>query len=417
MSNTTAKRLLLLSNVFNNFGQGITMITIPMYFASINETNFFSLCYFFVTLVTLFWTPFAGMLVDKYNRKTIFELVNLVCGLLLAGLCVTGLIWESFMPWAAAGAFAFIFWNYGIYYACFYSFLQEILIPSEYKEIAKTLEVQAQFASGIAAAIAGFLFAGSCFDMFGSLPFLVCFPKLTITTIIGINAGIFILAYFMIHQMRYVVQTEVHKETGSVIERLKTGLFWLLDHKPLMLFGIFSFAIFTIIIVGSFLLFPMYIENHLVVSADAFSIFELFYSIGAMISGFLIQRLFSWTSDIKAMVLLTFISSFMCAGLIFNTSVWVLYGLAFLFGITNAGTRVLRMGYMFKVLPNWVSGRVHSLFGLSNVIVRLIFSAIFSIPFFHEQNYVIYAFMILSIYVFLSAIAMNFFRKQLEKQE
>ena len=157
----------------------------------------------------------------------------------------------------------------------------------------------------------------------------------------------------------------------------------------------------------------MYISNHLAVPASSFSIFELFYSTGAMTAGFLIQRLFGWTTNIKAIILLTFVSVLMCFYLVFNDTVLVLYLVGFLLGITNAGIRVLRMSYLFTVLPNWVSGRVNSLFALSNVIVRLFFSAIFSIPFFHAGNHVIYAFMILAIYVFLSAVGMYLLRNRL----
>ena len=413
MSNSSAKRLLLLSNVFNNFGQGVTMITIPMYFSSIAETNMFSVCYFLVTLVTLFWTPFAGMLVDKYKRQSIFILINLVCAICLGVFCIAGSVYSALMPYAAASAFAVIFWNYGIYYTCFYSFLQEILKPQEYGQIAKTIEIQAQFSSGIAAALAGFLFAGSCFEFTNWFNFGICFPKLSIATILGVNAGIFFITCFMISRMRYEKQTTQEKETGTISERLKTGLVWLLDNKPLMWFGIHSFGVFTIIIIGCFLLFPMYISNHLAVPASSFSIFELFYSTGAMTAGFLIQKLFGWTTNIKAIILLTFISVLMCFYLVFNDTVLVLYLVGFLLGITNAGIRVLRMSYLFTVLPNWVSGRVNSLFALSNVIVRLFFSAIFSIPFFHAGNHVIYAFMILAIYVFLSAIGMYLLRNRL----
>ena len=81
MKNKQAIYLLFLSNIISGFAQGISMIAIPWYFIEIVEqSEYFALGYIIVTFLTLFWGLYAGALIDRYSRKNIFILTNLVCG-------------------------------------------------------------------------------------------------------------------------------------------------------------------------------------------------------------------------------------------------------------------------------------------------------------------------------------------------
>ncbi len=416
MKNQMAIRLLLASNVISGFAQGITMITIPMYFTDLGLSQPFMAAYWVVTLVTLFWTPYAGMLVDKYNRKSIFKWVNLVCGVILSAIFLTCWYNPQAVAVGAGLAFAMTFWNFNIYYACFYSFLQEISEPSSYGTLAGKIEVQGQSAAALAGALAGELLTGGHWDLTGWLGFSVHFPQFSMNEIIGANALAYFVVYLLIAQMRYVPLATGAAEQTSVWERLLTGGRWLWNHPVMLWFGVLSLSVFVIVIIGTYTLYPIYAKVQVDGKANTYAISELCYALGAIVAGMYIQRLFAWTSNTKAIIILTVVTAAKCVFLMLNTSVGLFWSMSFLLGITNAGVRVLRVSYLFSALPNWVSGRVNSLFAVSNTLVRLVFLALFSVPFFHEGNHVIWAFGALAIFLVVSAMGLVWVHYAMRKE-
>ena len=71
-----------------------------------------------------------------------------------------------------------------------------------------------------------------------------------------------------------------------------------------------------------------------------------------------------------------------CFLLTFTQSIGVFYIISLLIGITNAGTRVLRITYLFNHVPNNIIGRTGSVFNSISIIIRIFMIAAFSIPFF-----------------------------------
>jgi len=84
MKNKNALRLLLSANMVSGFAQGLSMLAIPWYFTSIvKEASLFAAIYAGTTFASLFWNLYAGTLIDRYPRKSIFIYVSLVCGIIL----------------------------------------------------------------------------------------------------------------------------------------------------------------------------------------------------------------------------------------------------------------------------------------------------------------------------------------------
>ena len=158
-----------------------------------------------------------------------------------------------------------------------------------------------------------------------------------------------------------------------------------------------------------FNLAPLYVAQHLEASAQVFAISEIFYATGAIIAGVAIHKIFGGITFVKAIVIMMLITILELVGLIASTEVWIFYLVSIFLGITNAGIRVIRVSYLFQVLPNQVMGRVNSIFFLSNVMARIIFLTLFSFAFFHHSGNVIYTFLILSIFIFVCLLILMFF--------
>ena len=58
-------------------------------------------------------------------------------------------------------------------------------------------------------------------------------------------------------------------------------------------------------------------------------------------------------------------------------------------GITNAGTRITRMSYLFEKIPNHIIGRTTTIFNSINTLIRGILIFVFSAQWFANDNHVI----------------------------
>ena len=64
---------LLLSIIPSSIAQGITVIAVPWYFTdNLNQSSTFSFWLGILTFLGLFWGLYAGLLIDRINRKKYF---------------------------------------------------------------------------------------------------------------------------------------------------------------------------------------------------------------------------------------------------------------------------------------------------------------------------------------------------------
>ena len=147
-----------------------------------------------------------------------------------------------------------------------------------------------------------------------------------------------------------------------------------------------------------------YVSNHLNESGDVYANAKMAYSIGAILVGISIRFVFRKFSIPFIIVGLTLLTTIIFFVLFSFKSVLIMFAMILLLGIANAGTRIARITYLFKNVPNQFFGRAGSVFFLWNVVIRVILMAIFSIAFFQTGNNIIYAYLILSIILLTSSI-------------
>ncbi len=413
MKNLGAIRLLLFANFISGIAQGISMISIPLYFAQAEQSNWFNNAYVLITVVSLFWSLYGGTLIDKYNRKKIFLYLNLVNGIAIGGMAYLEYTTTGYTNYLAAMVFAMTFWNYNLHYPCFYAFMQEITEKENYGKIASYIEVQSQLASALAGAGAAFLISGGFSNQYIQLNV----EPWSLTQIFALDAFTYFVALAVIYCMRYKPLSHRKAEEGTVLQRLRLGLNYLKAHPYIFLFGIATQSVFIVVLLHVFNLAPVYVSQHLQASAEVFALSELFYASGAILAGLAVHKIFSKMPFLQVIILLIFISVFEYCCLILSFSILVFYLMTFLLGFTNAGVRVVRVSYLFKVIPNQIMGRANSIFFLANAFSRIIFLSIFSLPFFHHSGHVIYSFMILTVFMLLTALVLLFFFSQIIQEK
>lgn len=406
MKNKSAIRSLLTANFISGIAQGITMITIPMYFAKENMGNFFTFFYLIATFIGLFWSLYAGTLVDKYNRQFIFWTFNLGCAIILALLSIIAILNGGVNSIIAMAAFLMTFFYFSVHFTSFYAFMQEISEPNSYNKIASTIEIQVQLASALAGALAAILWEGGIWFGFNV-------PKIDLAYILAFNSFTYFIAFLFLKNMKYEVIAQRKIEIGNLLIRLKTGYNWLKDNILIAWFGILSLTVFVLVMVGTYSLNTVYCNNVIKSGQHVYAISEMFFAVGAMFAGAFMQYIFKNFNTINVIIFLIILTIFKCIILTIFYQEWVFYACCFVLGLSNAGIRVLRVPFMFKLVPNQVQGRVNSLLGITNTIMRLFFLSLFSISFFHQNDNIKYVFVVFALFFSISVLSLLFIKNKL----
>lgn len=406
MKNRSAYRLLFTANTISGLAQGITMLAIPWYFSKVlNQPELFGWLYALTTIVMLFWGLYAGTLIDRYSRKWVFVGINAFGGLLLGLVSAYGYIKGDVGTWGAMAVFSGTILIYNIHYPALYAFGQEITERAYYGRFTSMTEVIGQSTSILSGAAGALLLSGLSPD--GWLPEIEPWP---LHKIFLADALTYALSIVLIVAIRYTPISTRKREEGGVWKRIGGGIAFLKQHPLVFLFGNASYAIFIVLLITVQQLLPLYTDQHLQAGAGSYALAEFFYSLGAMLAGLGIVRLFR-TKGLPFGVLVMMALAVIIYLLAAATRDTVFYFfLSVLLGLSNAGARVLRTTWIFQHVPNQTIGRVSSVFQSLNILFRAALSAVFAIPFFNHSGNVRYAYLICALVVaaFMIPLLVNY---------
>ena len=380
------------------------MLAVPWYFAQQDISSQFNLLFGGVTFANIFWGIYAGTLVDRFNRKQLFLTTNIIEGVVLLMVAAGGWFSGSLPLFMIMVVFAVTVFGYRMHYPNLYAFAQEITRPEHYTRVTSYIEIVGQATNVIAGALAVVLLEGINIQIpiFGQL-IIEPWQLYEIFTLDGIT---YLISVALISMIRYTPDKIFEIDKGKLTKRLKTGFRFLKEHKLVFLFGFFSHSIFVIMLVSLFTVMPMYIKNVLKSGGEVFGSMEMLYGLGALTAGIFIGRWTAKVPKIAVIILLIFLTTillFLC-GFIYAIPYYFLTGLVV--GFANAGTRILRVSYLFNHVPNHVIGRVNSVFSVLNIIMRVIFVMLFALAFFAESTNILYAYFILAAYTLLSGLVL-----------
>jgi DHA3 family macrolide efflux protein-like MFS transporter len=391
MKNKQAITLLFIANIISGFAQGISMLAIPWYFADILKLpRIYALGYAILTFLSLFWSLYSGTLIDKYSRKKMFLYSNLCCALLIGSIACFGIVNQG-TPWILALlVFGITMFHYNIHYPNLYAFGQEISDPKDYGKLNSYIEIQGQSTSIFAGGFAALLLTGTSGNNLNILGLEIPMPfeieKWQIHEIFLMDSITYALAFIIILFIKYKPLENKKVDIGTVFDRLSQGINFLKTNYLLFIFGLCSYMIFTFLIVEMFILVPNYVSNYLLEGGNVFASSEVYYSIGAVISGISIRKLFDKKNPVFGVIVMMIATILSCFILIFTKNVFAFYFVSFIIGISNAGTRILRITYLFSHIPNHIIGRVGSVFNCMSVIIRTVLISIFTMKFFSQGD-------------------------------
>ena len=380
------------------------MLAIPWYFSKIlGKPELFGVMYATTTFVMLFWGMYAGSLIDKFSRKSVFLAIN-VFGLLLLGSAASlGYFLGEVPSWCAMLVFSGTILVYNIHYPALYAFGQEITERQYYSRFTSWTEIIGQTTSILSGGAAAILLSGISSGEHTIAGYTINLPfnieAWTLQDVFLVDAITYAIGFALILMIKYEPIAIRHIESGSIIDRIRLGLTFLKNHPLIFLFGNASYAIFVVLLVTFQQLMPIYIDQHLHAGAGMYAFSEVMYSIGAMLAGVAMVWAFRKQGFVFG------IAAMMCATVLIYvffsiTNSVILFGtLCFLIGIANAGTRVLRTTWLFQHVPNQSIGRISSVFQTVNILFRAGISALFALSFFNRDGQIVYAFAVCAIFV------------------
>lgn len=397
MNYQKATRLLFAANAISGFSQGISMLAIPWYFARNSEGMYFNHAYAAVTILVLIFGLYAGAWVDRYSRKNNFLVITSVCGILLSIISGIGYYHHYLPDLLIVSVFAITMLNYNVHYPTLYAFAQEITPPESYEKINSHLEIVGQSTSIFSGALAAILLDGGDFMGIHIAPW-------SIWEIFGFDALTYFIAFVLLWMIPYTMKTKPKDFHEPVFTRIQSGFGFLRKHASVRTFGLFSYAVFAMLLVEIHAVLPNYVKWHLQAPGYVFAVADTIYAVGALGAGMFVRVLFAKTDSRIAVIWLTGIVSCIFFWAFASCSAWILYVISLILGFCNAGIRIVRLSYLFRTVPNEFMGRVGSIFNIANVFTRSVFIWIFSYPFFSTSNQIVWSYFIMSAFLALAFV-------------
>lgn len=418
MKNRSAIYTLFAANTISGFAQGISMIAIPWYFVNtLNMPDFLGQLFMLIMIGSLFWGVYAGSLVDRFDRKKLYMATSAIGCTMLLLVAGYGFLVGPLTGVLVGLIYATTFFIYNIHYPNLYAFIQEISDPKDYGKVTSYIEIQGQTTTAIAGTFAAVLLEGTKDGMMtlAGFEFPVGFSirAWELHEIFLLDGFTYVISTLLIYSIRYTSIAHRSKEDTPILERLRSGFDFLMKNPMLMLFGIVGGNIFVTVLVTNFYLTPIYVENHLKESADVYASYELYWALGSLLAGIAIQRIFNRTTTPMTVIILTVLSGSIWIFYAFNTTVALYYLGAFLLGLSNSGSRIMRVTYLFRRTPNQVIGRTSSIFASANVLFRIFFTGIFLFPFFYRSNNIVWAYVISGVFLLISAVVLMLYYQRI----
>ena len=385
---------LLLSIIPSGIAQGITVIAVPWHFTdNLNQSSTFSFWLGILTFLGLFWGLYAGVLIDRINRKNILLKINIISSLIFLFIGLSLVFFEFNNELLIFLAFSCCSFYYMIFFPNLYAMAQELSSKKNYIKINSIIEIQSQTISVIAALICGILISGSetFFNYFNIE--LLLLKQWHIGEVFLLNSMLYLSSYFILYPLNYQDKKNVNKQhINDVIIEIKNSIFFLKKHKNILIYGVCSQIIFAFLIVELFTLLPLFVKNCLKESLVIFSLADVTYCLGAIVAGIITIRILQKIHIIDFTILLIIITGYSFLLMITVKKLIVFFIASLIIGITNASARITRMSYFFQKIPNHLIGRINTIFNSINSIIRNILIFIFSYSWFSNNLNVVFGY-------------------------
>lgn len=104
-----------------------------------------------------------------------------------------------------------------------------------------------------------------------------------------------------------------------------------------------------------------------------------------------------------------------CILLTYTKSVAVFFAISLLIGLSNAGTRILRITFLFEKVSNDIIGRTGSVFNSVSILIRTALIASLSLPYFNAVDNIRYGYLLGAVFLCIALLPLIKYRKKLSE--
>jgi MFS family permease len=389
--------LILAANIFSSIGSGITMIAIPWLLVSeVDGGSLFGYITIFMTAVNFVLTPLIGHIVDRYSRKKILLVGEIIGFLIVISFAIYGMMGYEYHVWHYVALYGTGSMYYNLFYPAIFAFNQEIFDKKVYQSLNGVMEIQGQLSSVIAGALAAMLIT-----------------KVDLQWLLLLDAWTYLCAFLLFKSIPYLSKT-LMTSGESFLLKLTEGFRFMKKEPILFYFLIASFMPFIGVMVTNYV-FPVYLANVLQVDASVYGSQSMVYGVGAIVAGILIPYIALKWGNLRTIFFTVLIYTVAISFIIVTTTIPVFFLLTMLLAFGNAGTRVARNAYMMDVVPNAIIGRVDSLFRVIGLGMRLMLITVFTQ--LNNENNITYSFYIISGLLILAVITVFYSGRIIKNRE
>jgi MFS family permease len=352
---------ILAANLLSSIGSGITMIAVPRLLVSKGDgATIFGYATIVMTLINFIMAPFIGQWVDRFSRKKLLMLGELIGFLIILTFAIIGFSGMDYGNWHYMILYGIGSFYYNLFYPGMFALNQEIFPKSAYKSLNGAMEIQGQLSSVIAGALAA-----------------IIIDKINLEWLLLLDATTYLSAFFLFWAIPYVPKTIDFVRSDSFWVKLTEGYRYMSNRPTLFVFLMASFMPFIGVMVTNYL-FPVYLADVLKVEGSIYGAQSMFYGVGAVFAGISIPFLSNKLGNEKSIVITASIYTIGISLIIFTNIIPMYLVLISLLAFGNAGTRVARNSYLMDVVPNEIVGRVDSLFRTVGLAIRVLLLSIFT---------------------------------------
>jgi MFS family permease len=297
------------------------------------------------TMPGLFLAFFAGVIIDKVNRKWLLIVLDIfrmfVLFIFLYFTTTNGFeIWTIYPVSILMGIGNSLFWPTA------QAFVQEIVSDNEYFNANKLLSASYQFGSIIGAGLGGFIV--HLYDPIVAL---------------WINSLTYLISAILISFAPFQYSPNNHKKE-DLFSALQQGLIFLRNRFDILILGVTT-ILSDVAIWGSLSVLTISISKEIFNKGSwGYGLLDGLYGIGALISTVLVGLMIEKASRKNVLIICYSIAGFMCFFVPFLPTIYLASIAYFFMGLNNNSARIIVRTIFMENIPNQIMGRVQTIFGI-----------------------------------------------------
>ncbi|MNE26927.1 enterobactin exporter EntS [compost metagenome] len=233
------------------------------------------------------------------------------------------------------------------------SLVQEIVPENDFIHGNSLIEISLQVGMFVAGAVSGILYKYVGFEL-----------------ILFLNALAFIAASFFLSRMQHT-PIQLDNEEEPFFETFKNGISYLMKRPYIFLLGVVSIIPLVSTMVYNVVL-PGYVSIAVGGDSIVFGLSDMFYGIGALLSGFIAASLAKRFSQNRTIILFFLISVLILVVVAFNTTILLLYVGSALIGLTNSSLRILITTTLMETVSKAYMGRSTSVWMAISLLLQTV---------------------------------------------